>query len=93
MNKTTQTITLNTPITRGDTTISELTIACPKTGSLRGLALADVVKMETDAMIKLIPRLTTPAIAEHEVADLSVDDYVNVATAVIGFFAPPEKAV
>lgn len=84
----TNTVTLTSPITRGELEITELTIRKPKTGALRGLALTDVIKMETDAMLKLVPRVTTPAITEHEVAGLDLADYVSVATAVIGFFAP-----
>lgn len=86
-----KTIKLTTPIQRGETSINELVINPPKVGALRGLALADVVKMETDAMLKLIPRVTTPALVEHEVAELDLPDYTAVTTEIIGFFAPAEK--
>lgn len=83
-----KTITLTTPIVRGDTTISEITVNKPKVGALRGLSLADVVKMETDTMLKLIPRVTIPALAEHEVSDMDLPDYTAVTTEIINFFAP-----
>lgn len=85
------TVKLTTPIQRGETTINEITINKPKVGALRGLSLADVVKMETDAMLKLIPRVTTPAIVEHEVEELDLPDYTAVTTEIISFFAPTEN--
>lgn len=83
-------VALTTPITRGETSIDSLSLTAPKAGHLRGLSLADVVKMDTDAMLKLIPRLASPALTEHEISDLSVQDYTTLATAVIGFFVPTE---
>lgn len=83
-----KTITLTQPITRGDSTIDTITLTEPKAGHLRGLSLADVVKMDTDAMLKLIPRLSTPSLVEHEIGDMNVADYTALATEVIGFFVP-----
>lgn len=86
-----KTIALTTPIVRGDTTISEITVNKPKVGALRGLSLADVIKMDVDAINKLIPRVTTPALVEHEICDMDLADYTSVTTEIIGFFAPPTE--
>lgn len=86
-----ETVTLDNPIIRGDTTINELVINEPKTGSLRGLSLADLMKLDIDTIIKLVPRVSSPAITEHEIADLSVADFTKVSTAVVGFFAPKSE--
>lgn len=83
-----ETVTLDNPILRGDSTIAELVITEPKAGSLRGLSLADLMKLDIDTIIKLVPRVASPTITEHELADLSVADFTKVSTAVIGFFAP-----
>lgn len=87
----TETVTLDTPIIRGEQIISTLTIRKPKTGTLRGLSLADVMKLEVDVMTKLIPRITTPVLVEQDVSNLELSDVVKVATAVVGFFQSPAE--
>ena len=39
------TITLDTPLTRGETEITELRLRKPTSGELRGVSLADVLQM------------------------------------------------
>ena len=87
-----ETVTLDTPIVRGDTVISQITIRKPKAGSLRGLSLTDVLKLEFDAIAKLVPRVASPVVlVEHDLADMDLADFTKVATAVVGFFASPAE--
>lgn len=86
-----ETVTLDTPIVRGDTVISQITIHKPKAGSLRGLSLTDVLKLEFDAIAKLVPRVASPVLVEHDLADMDLADFTKVATAVVGFFASPAE--
>ena len=86
-----ETVTLDTPIVRGDTIISQITIRKPKAGSLRGLSLTDVLKLEFDAIAKLVPRVASPVLVEHDLADMDLADFTKVATAVVGFFASPAE--
>ena len=86
-----ETVTLDTPIVRGDTVISQITIRKPKAGSLRGLSLTDVLKLEFDAIAKLVPRVASPVLVEHDLADMDLADFTKVATAVVGFFASPAE--
>lgn len=86
-----ETVTLDTPIIRGDTVISQITIRKPKAGSLRGLSLTDVLKLEFDAIAKLVPRVAFPVLVEHDLADMDLADFTKVATAVVGFFASPAE--
>ena len=52
-------ITLDTPIQRGENTLNSLTIRSPKkAGHLRGLNTMDIVQMNVDTLIKLLPRIT-----------------------------------
>lgn len=82
-------VTLDNPITRGDTSIDTITIRKPKTGDLRGLSLAEVMQIDVNAMIKLIPRVSSPALTERDVADLDLSDMTKLCTAVVNFFASP----
>ena len=87
-----ETVTLDTPIVRGDTVISQITIRKPKAGALRGLSLTDVLKLEFDAIAKLVPRVASPVVlVEHDLADMDLADFTKVATAVVGFFASPAE--
>jgi hypothetical protein len=86
-----ETVEFDTPIVRGDMTISEVNINKPKTGSLRGLSLSDLLKLDVDTVIKLVPRVSTPPLAEHEVAALDPTDFLSLSTAVVGFFASKEQ--
>lgn len=79
------TITLDTPLTRGDTTIETLTLRKPTAGELRGVALTDVLQMQTDALIRLIPRLSTPSINEAEVRHMDPADLVQCGSEIAGF--------
>lgn len=84
-------IALFTPVTRGKSTVKDVTItdAMKQTGSLRGLKLYDVMSSDVDSLIKLLPRITSPALTEAEVTGLHPSDLAQFAVAVADFLAPP----
>lgn len=86
-----ETVEFDTPIVRGDLIIKEVNINKPKTGALRGLSLSDLLKLDVDTVIKLVPRVSTPPLAEHEVANLDPSDFLSISTAVVGFFASTDQ--
>ena len=49
------TVTLDSPITRGKTTIDSLTLRKPQSGELRGLQLVELLNMDVGTLIKLLP--------------------------------------
>lgn len=55
-------------------------------GELRGLSLVDVLNMQFNALQKLLPRITIPALTEHEVAQLDVADLTQLGVEATGFF-------
>jgi hypothetical protein len=83
-----KTITLEAPIRRGETNIDTLALRKPKSGELRGLNVADILQMNVDATIKLLPRISIPTLTEQEAAQLDAADLTQVASAVAGFFLP-----
>ena len=86
-----ETVEFDNPIVRGSLTITEVNINKPKTGALRGLALTDVLKLDVDTIIKLVPRVSTPPLTEPEVANLDTVDFLRISTAVVGFFASKDQ--
>lgn len=86
-----ETVEFDNPIVRGNLTIAEVNINKPKTGALRGLALTDVLKLDVDTIIKLVPRVSTPPLTEQDVANLDTVDFFRISTAVVGFFASKDQ--
>ncbi|MEO1852722.1 phage tail assembly protein [Chromohalobacter sp.] len=78
-------IELDTPIKRGETEISEVTLRKPSAGELRGVNLADVLQMQTDALMTLIPRLSNPSLTAPEVRHMDPADLVQCGGEVAGF--------
>ncbi|TNV09543.1 phage tail assembly protein [Buttiauxella sp. B2] len=85
-------ITLETPIKRGDDVIKTLTLIKPTAGTLRGVSLADVASSDVNALIKVLPRMTCPALTEAEIIRLELPDMMTIAAKVIGFLAPTSAA-
>ncbi|MBB3141224.1 phage tail assembly protein [Halomonas organivorans] len=78
-------VELDTPIKRGEQTIESITLRKPRSGELRGVALTDVLQMQTDALIKLIPRLSAPSLTEPEVREMDPADLVQCGSEIAGF--------
>lgn len=85
------TVPLEVPIERGDGKIESLQLRRPDAGSLRGLSLAELIKMETGAVAKLLPRITTPALIDAEVEALDPADLFACAVEVTSFFMTREE--
>ncbi|MEL0580127.1 phage tail assembly protein [Pectobacterium punjabense] len=91
MNKHDNVVTLETPIQRGETVIDTITLIKPTTGTLRGVSLAAVANSDVDAMIKVLPRMTVPALTETEITRMELPDMIAIAGKVIGFLTPKSQ--
>lgn len=80
-----KTITLDTPIKRGDTLIDSLTLRKPGAGELRGCAISDLARMDVATLVRVIPRISTPSLTEHEVSSMDLADLTELASEVAGF--------
>ena len=81
-----ETVDLVEPITRGDTVIDKLTLRKPRAGELRGLTLSDVIGLEIGAILKLVPRISEPALTDHECQNLDPADLTEIGGTIRGFF-------
>jgi len=82
------TITLDTPITRGEQIIETIILRKPQVGALRGTSLAALVNLDVDALQRVLPRITTPTLTEAEIAQLDPADLVQLGGAFAGFLLP-----
>ncbi|AVX11489.1 phage tail assembly protein [Stutzerimonas stutzeri] len=81
-------ITLDEPLKRGEQIISSVTVRKPAAGELRGVTLSDLLNLEVNALIKVLPRVTSPSLTEQEVARLDPADLVQLGSKVAGFLLP-----
>ena len=84
------TVTLDTPIKRGNGFITEVTLRKPSAGELRGVSLAELLQMKVDALQTVLPRITNPILHKQDMATLDPADLVNMGTVVVGFLLTKE---
>lgn len=82
------TVTLETPLKRGEQTIDQVTLRKPAAGELRGTSLAALVNLDVDALQKVLPRIATPMLTEADVARLDPADLVQLGGVFAGFLLP-----
>ncbi|SEA50356.1 phage tail assembly protein [Variovorax sp. YR216] len=82
------TVTLDTPIQRGETSITVVTLRRPKAGELRGVALTDLLQLDVTALQTVLPRISNPMLLKQDVAELDPADLVQLGTKVAGFLLP-----
>lgn len=89
----TETITLDTPIGRGQQTLTEIVVRKPDSGSLRGASLNDLLHMDVNALIVVLPRLTSPALTAVEITRMDPADLLQLGGAVASFLLPKSAKV
>lgn len=81
-------VTLDTPIKRGNQTIDKIELRKPAAGELRGTSLSALVNLDVEALQKVLPRITTPALTEADIARLDPADLVQLGGKFAGFLLP-----
>lgn len=80
------TITLDTPIVRGEQKIEQLSLRKPVAGELRGIALSDLMRLDVAALGVLLPRITSPMLTSHDVNQLDLVDLAAIGGEIVSFF-------
>ncbi len=80
-----KTVTLDTPIVRGKTEITEIVLRKPQSGALRGTRLQAIMDMDVGAMMTVIPRISTPTLTAQEMAELDPADLTSLSVEVVTF--------
>lgn len=79
-------VALETPIVRGEQTITHVELRKPKAGELRGVALTDLLRLDVAALQLVLPRVSNPTLTSADVAALEPHDLMQLGTEVLGFF-------
>jgi len=80
-----QTVTLDEPLIRGTTLITEIQVRKPKSGELRGVSLIELGNMDVVALQRVLPRITQPTLTAADVANLDPADLVSLGAEVAYF--------
>lgn len=84
------TVTLEKPIKRGEKEITSITLNKPNSGGLRGCSLRGLLDFQTDDIIKVLPRVTEPALTDAEAARLEPVDLLKLGAVIAGFLLPKQ---
>lgn len=79
------TVILDTPIRRGTTSIDSITLRKPNSGELRGVSLADLLQMDVNSLIKVLPRISSPTLTTIEITSMDPADLVALSGKITGF--------
>lgn len=79
------TVTLDTPIRRGESEITQVTLNKPKSGALRGASLRALLDFQTEDLMKVLPRVTEPALTDAEANQLDPADLIQMGAVIAGF--------
>ena len=82
------TVALDTPIKRGETEITSITLNKPNAGALRGVSLRGLLDFQADDIIKVLPRVTEPTLTDSEASRLDPADLVQMGGVIAGFLLP-----
>lgn len=78
-------VELDTLIIRGKTEITSVTVRKPQSGALRGTRLQALMDMDVNALITVLPRITTPALTTAEINEMDPADLVSLSVEVVTF--------
>nr|WP_245747101.1 phage tail assembly protein [Paraburkholderia lycopersici] len=82
------TVALDTPIERNGQKITQVTLRKPKAGELRGTTLNALVNLDVDALAKVLPRISSPMLTEHDIREMDPADLVQMGVAFADFLLP-----
>lgn len=81
-------VILDYPIERSGGVIEKVTVRRPRAGALRDVKLMDLAQMDTQSLITVLPRITSPTLTKAEIKNLSPADLMALGVEVAGFFVP-----
>lgn len=83
-----ETVVLEQPIQFGSTTITQVQIRKPNVKALSGVSLQAIYQHDVNALIKVLPRVTTPPLTAQQVMDLDPVDFANLGGHLVTFLYP-----
>ena len=85
-----RTVTLDTPIVRGEQTIKTVEVRKFAGGEMRGCSISALLNLDYDSIEKLLPRITVPPLTKAEVSTLNPADIVQFGSEIMDFLLPTD---
>lgn len=83
-------VDLETPIQMGEQQITSITVRKPNVPALGGVSIQQLYNYETDALVKVLPRVTNPPLTAQQVKALDVVDLIQLGGQVVNFLYPKQ---
>lgn len=83
-------VPLEEPIKSGGQTITEIKIRKPNVKALSGVSLQAIYQHDVNALIKVLPRVTTPALTAQQVLELDPVDFAQLGGHLVTFLYPKD---
>lgn len=87
-NQNEETVVLEQPIQFGGASITEIKIRKPNVRALSGVSLQAIYQHDVNALVKVLPRVTTPELTSQQVYDLDPVDFANLGGHLVTFLYP-----
>ena len=84
-----QTAKLVTPILKDGQELHEILLRKPNSGNLRGLNLINILQMDFDSTMVLIPRISL--LNERDMLNMAAENFAPLIVTVAGFFVDTEQ--
>lgn len=81
----TSTITLCEPVAIDGKDVTEITLREPRAGELRGTMHVQLINLEYDTTVKVLTRITTPALNAAQIGGMPYADYNALALGLLAF--------
>lgn len=80
-------VILQEPLTIDGETVTEIELRKPRTGDLRGVKLTDLLQMDVNAVLRLLPKISHPYLTPSALEELDPTDLATLSVVVTTFFA------
>lgn len=81
-------VTLEEPIRMGEQMINQVTIRKPGVKALSGTSLQAIYQHDVDALCKVLPRVTSPALTPQQIYQMDPVDFATLGGHLVTFFVP-----
>lgn len=79
-------VMLDSPIKRGEHEIEALTIVAPRIEVMRKFSMLDLIRMETNTILNILPFVTKERLQKHEIEQIGMPDLLEIGVKIAAFF-------
>ena len=85
-----ETVVLEQPLQFGSSTITEIKIRKPNVRALSGISLQAIYQHDVNALVKVLPRVTTPTLTAEQIYNLDPVEFAQLGGHLVTFLYPKD---